>query len=168
MRHFMQIVENETGPVFYHGTRVELEPGMILAPQSEGYVHGSGFDSLEIKAHRYCEQVLERYRPSNAISRSRAVFMCDTIESIDRAGGYEDFIYEVEPTGPVSRCNLYWYSSLESWCFQLDDPEKAEEYDLKNMARGYWECAPNDIGEPWRDLVEYLSISAKIIRRINA
>lgn len=163
-----EIFEDAQGLVLYHGTRKNFPVGTVLTPQKEGYVHGSHMDPLEIKAHKFCEQVLEEYRPSSAVPRAQAVFLCDNPSNCELAGGYDDFVYVAEPQGHVTKCNLYWFSMLESFCWQFDDPaEMADHNDLRMMAKNYWKCAPNDLGETNRDMVEYLTPSAKIIRRVK-
>lgn len=165
MRELMKLVESMS-PTLFHGTRKQFEVGDTLTPQEEGYAHGSHHDPIERKAHQFCEAVLERYRPRDATPRKEAVYMCDKPDDIDRAGGYEDHIYIVEPEGPVTRCNLYWYGTLEGFCMGFDDPNDADEQDLRTMAKGYWGCLPNDLDEPHRDLIEYLARAAKIVREI--
>jgi hypothetical protein len=153
-----------SSPRLYHGSRKEFPIGFVLTPQAEGYAHGSGMDTIELEAHQYCETKLEDYRPRAAISRKNAVYMVAKPDEVDRAGGYEDFTYLVEPIGSVWRCNLYWYSMLESLGHDI---ENADENYVRSMAQAYWSATPNDLGEPHRDLIEYLVTSAKIIEIID-
>jgi hypothetical protein len=167
-REFLNLNENAPAIRLYHGSRIDFPVGTILTAQKEGYAHGSGYDGEELIARQMCEAGLDRYRPTGAPSRKQAVFMCDNPDKIDLAGGYDDFIYEVEPIGDVFKANLYWYSDLEGYCFHLAvEAEEPDENDVRRCAKGYWNCVPNDLGEPGRDLIEYLAGTARIIRKIS-
>lgn len=159
----MAILEN-VATTFFHGTRTNLPVGTVLKSQKTGYVQGSGFDEMELAAHKMCEAILEDLRPSSAVSRIGAIFMCDDPTNCERAGGYDDYVFEVQPQGPVSKANLFWYSELESYCYNFDSVREMDWQDCQEMAKGYWNCLPNNVGEPHRDLVEYVTQTAVILR----
>ena len=77
-------------------------------------------------------------------------------DEIDSAGGYEDFVYLVEPIGSVERNDMAWYSEVGicEWD-RLDDPE------LKLFAAAYWSGKP--FREPAHSLFEYRARSARIL-----
>jgi hypothetical protein len=161
-------LSESTGSKLYHGTRKDFPIGFILKAQPDGYAYGGGEEGAERLARMWTEQALEDARRRRGVARQDAVYMCAKIDEIDRAGGYEDFIYEVEPIGPVTKANLFWYGSLESYCFHMAaEGEEPDGQDLRTMAANYWNCAPNDIGETHRDLIEYLAGSARIVARVN-
>lgn len=112
--------------VFYHGSIKELEDGLHLLAQSDGYVQSEADEAIE-----GFEDFMESLRPEDKISRFDAVFMADNTEDIDNLGGYTDFIYKVEPIGEYSKHDLSWYSDASN--YYLVDNEKAKECALK-----YW------------------------------
>jgi hypothetical protein len=156
VRELINIVENAQG-VFYHGSRNELAIGTVLTARSEGYVNGSGMDDLEREAHFRTEEILEQHRPTGANSRKTAVFMVIDPDDIDYAGGYNDYVYVVEPLGPVTKCNLAWYSELYNHCF-----DEVKEAEAAELAKRYWAAEPKDDG----DLYEFLTTKARITSAI--
>jgi hypothetical protein len=73
---------------------------------------------------------------------------------VDRAGGYEDFIYQVEPIGKVERSDLGWYGEIAAYYWDDEnDPE------ARQCAESYWAGIPF---EP-RSLFEYRSRTARIV-----
>lgn len=177
MRKWIDLVEGKQGlresqvpDVLYHGSRKDFPVGFMLTPQTDGYIHATREDN---SAHVMLEDALERYRPAHCVPRENAVFMCEDIEMIDYAGGYNDFVYLVEPDQPVTCCNLAWYSALYSLCehetFSAQEARAQghdwypdwEEPELKVYALNYWNCAPH--GDD--DLFEWLSPRA-VIKKI--
>ena len=155
----MRLYEITGSPTLYHGSRTSFKPGDMLTAQNEGYVAGSGLDPIERAAHVKIEAFLERFKPPGAVSRIGAVFMCSDPEDIDYAGGYVDHIYVVKPQGPVTRCNLHWYSEINSYAFEDGDlPTECEE-----LARRYWSATPSGPN----DLYEFLTTSAIIVQEID-
>ena len=141
--NFRQYIE---GPdVFYHGSKKEFPVGFILLPQSDGYTSWPETQRTE--------QILEKYRPHNKLSRSKSVFMVKNPDEIDAAGGYNDFIYVVQPMGVVEVSDLSWQSEIEIY---LDGSEEEQ----RKCALNYWN------GVPYRgnsSLWEYRTPQAKII-----
>lgn len=153
---------------FYHGSRRVFRPGTVLRPQRGGYVHRSGYPAMEKRVGRLCEGFLEQARPADAVSRLQAVFMVDDPAIIERVGGYDNHVYSVQPEETVTRCNLYWYSQLESYCYQLvEQPDSLQPDDVRAMAHSYWKALPNDLDEPHRDQFEYLTASAMVISKVK-
>jgi hypothetical protein len=130
---------------FYHGSFDELAIGTVLEARPRGYV-GSADPDLE--------NLFERVRPEGCIPRQQAVFLVADPDLIDAAGGYTDFIYEVEAVSPRSH-DLAWYTQAQ---ILLDDGDipGAEE-----AARNYWDGVPY----PKRSssLIEYLVRSATVV-----
>lgn len=168
MRHFLTIVEGQVPPPLYHGSKKEFPIGFILLPQSDGYIHAE----RDNDAHTMLEDLLEKYRPKGCIPRTEAVFLVSDPEEIDYAGGYADFVYLVDPEGPITRCNLTWYSELYLLCEHetLSAQEAVqqgrdwypdwEEPEMQEYALNYWKAVPKDSS----DLIEYLVPRAKIIK----
>lgn len=157
MRELIQIVESSMVRPLFHGSRTRFKVGAILKPQREGYVAGSGLDAIQREAHHRLEAILERYRPTDAVPRHQAVFLCDNIQDIDNAGGYLDFVYTAEPLGPVTKCNLDWYSELYGLSF-----DEVDEDDAARLATHYWEAAPSP-----NATYEYLTTSARVIELVE-
>jgi hypothetical protein len=162
VRNLINIVENVI-PALYHGTRREFSIGEILKPQHDGYVHRT-----DEKPHQLLEHLLEKCRPDGKVSRSDAVFLIADPEEIDRAGGYTDHVYECEPIGPVSKCNLDWYGKAYLVCEHIileDDPDYSPDDDLEIVHQyclNYWNAVPSDSA-----IYEYLTPQAKIVNKVT-
>jgi hypothetical protein len=144
----------QTPKTLYHGSQRQFPLGMILSPQSDGYVTGHGDDN----AHQLTEQYIEKYRPANAIKRIDAVFACDNIDDIDNAGGYLDYVYTVAPIGKITICNLHWYSELYSY---LCDDDIDEDI-IKTHAVNYWNATPTP-----NAVYEYLANYFKVLELVE-
>lgn len=168
MRNFMKIVENMV-PTLYHGSRKEFPIGFTLLPQEDSYVVSDDHD----EQHHMLERAMEKYRPSHCISRHKAVYLIADPEDIDNAGGYNDHVYECEPLGPVTKCNLHWYSEAYMLCEHevLSAQEAAdqgmdhyaeygEEPELKEYCLNYWNAVP----QGGNDLFEYLTPRARVLK----
>ena len=156
-----------THPTFYHGSEERFPVGFVLKPQSDGYVYGDcadGFSSIERDTIEQTEKILERYRPRDVISRRSAVFLVDQPDPdlIERAGGYADFIYGVEPIGTVWKTNLHWYSEVYSFAEGMSDAEVQDVPGLRVLASNYWKAAPSE-----RYLWEYLCASANVLKIVR-
>jgi len=139
------------GFALYHGSQAELPVGTILRPQSTGYAT----DTDEMV--QQTERIVERYRPRNCIPRFQAVFMVANPDEIVSAGGYEDFIYQVEPVGKIERSDLAWYSQVGLYFWDDENDPEARQY-----AKAYWAGTP--FKNPANSLWEYRARSAKILR----
>lgn len=138
--------------VFYHGSIKELEGGLHLLAQSDGYVQSESDEAVE-----GFEDFIESLRPEDKISRFNAVFMAENTEDIDNLGGYTDYIYEVDPIGEYSKHDLAWYSKASN--YYLIDNEKAKECALK-----YWSGEMYDKME--ESVFEYMVESAEIVEEV--
>ena len=143
-----QLTESKT-PTLYHGSRKKFPIGMVLKPQSDGYVHSDDDNIGET------ESILDSYRPSSMLSRNQSVFMVDDPEDIDYAGGYDDYIYIVEPIGKVERNDLHWYSELSMYAGYNDDMDD----EFEQWASNYWNGVYSGSGGIW----EYRAKAAKIV-----
>lgn len=135
---------------FYHGSRKNLPIGTILTPQTDGYVFDQEWDVADI------EKAMEKYRPSDKISRKESIFMVDNPDLIDSAGGYLDYIYIVQPIGKVEKSDLDWYSNVQEWVFT--NTTEAQQK-VKQSSMNYW----NGVSSGKGSLFEYRARSAKII-----
>jgi hypothetical protein len=131
---------------FFHGSKNEFPIGFILTPQRKnGYVH----------QEKASENIVEKYRPVDKISRFESVFLVDEPSLIDYAGGYDDFVYQVAPIGQLDKSDLCWYTEMFLY---LVAP--AEEQEI--VAVNYWNGLPYN--KPASILWEYRARSAKIIK----
>ena len=150
----MRIDELLADPFYIHGSRKYFQAGFILLPQSDGYVH-----STDTEEH---ESVFERYRPKNRLSRLNSVFMLSSndINNIDNAGGYNDYVYKVEPHGKVEKSDMGWYSEI-SRLIDLD----SNDSELITIVKNYWN------GVPYRNrshsLWEYRAKSATVVKLLE-
>lgn len=122
MKH-IKLYENFNMIAFYHGSYDKLPNNTILKPHDKSYTKQND--------NSYLESILEKYKPTNKLSRYESVFLVDDIENIDSAGGAIDYIYEViVPKGIIpEKSDLAWYTEID----MVDDEEKQKEYALN-----YW------------------------------
>ena len=130
---------------YYHGSRKKFPNGFLLLPQTDGYLHYPETMVLE--------SIFEKYRPTHKLSRFKSVFLVDNPELCEYAGGYEDYVYLVQPQGVVEASDLAWYT-------EADGHEDKEE--KKRCALNYWNGVPFT-GRANR-LVEYRTPAAKILQ----
>ena len=136
--------------LFFHGSHSFLPDATVLTAKNE-YVNSSdGISELEA--------LFEIERP-NTIKhkRTNCVFMVQSIDDIDNAGGYLEFIYEVEAT-EHEKSDIAWYT--KAWIqYGENNIEGAKE-----SARKYWS------GEVFEDLdqsvFEFRTNEAFIIKSI--
>jgi len=134
---------------FFHGSYDELPIGTVLTARGDGYV-GS--------ADGQVEALFESHRPEGCIPRGEAVFLVADPDLIDAAGGYADFVYEVE-TDAAQGHDLAWYTQAQ--CLLGDGfTDRAAECALK-----YWAGIPFD--DPSASLTEYLARSASVIAELD-
>jgi 8-oxo-dGTP pyrophosphatase MutT (NUDIX family)/GNAT superfamily N-acetyltransferase len=146
-----KLLDLRTGSVkLYHGTRAKLEIGTILTPQPHGYVNDP-----EVAQH---EQIMENARPEGSLPRNQSVYMVADPDEIDFAGGYEDFVYEVEPIGEVERNNMGWYSEVSMYEWDNIADSRAVE-----AAESYW----LGLDFPKSSIWEYRAPKAKIVRLVS-
>ena len=131
---------------FYHGSSIYLEPGTVLTPRA---------DYEERWLHTDFYHILEKYRPKNKSAHKDSVFMVDTPDDVDLAGGATDWLMTVEPLGPVSKHDLNWSSEISSL---LSDGFGVESNQVKQAAQNYWAGKPHHDENVW----EYLTPAAKI------
>jgi hypothetical protein len=143
-----EILTESKVPVLYHGSYKEFPLGFVLTPQSDGYQHSTS-------DVRHTEEIIESYRPSDMMSRFDSVFMVDDATDIDNAGGYDDYVYVVEPIGNVERNNLGWYSDVAVYGeYDNDNHEDIEQWSLN-----YWH-GHDAVNGVW----EYRARSARIVK----
>lgn len=135
---------------YYHGSYDKLPIGTILKPHDKSYTR---INDVEL------ENIMEKYRPKDKLSRYDSVFMADDIDSIEDAGGSIDFIYLVEPLGEVEKSDLNWYSEID-----MITPEHNTELE-KEYAENYWNGVPYDDLDS--SVFEYRTPAAKIIKLIE-
>jgi hypothetical protein len=133
---------------YWHGSSARVAEGAALVPAPRGYAAAAAESPLE--------RLVEERRPAGAISRAEAVFLVGDPGDVDAAGGYVDFVYEVEPAGAAERHDLAWYTEAQ---LRLEDGDPAG---AAACADAYW------AGTPFRDrrssLFEWLCRSARVVR----
>lgn len=154
---------------YYHGTRTEFAIGERLFAQPDGYAVGDAYmTASEKRLQRRLEAAIDKYRPSGVVPRVKAFYMvrCDSLEQaikeVDWAGGYLDFVYEVEPLTPPHVCNMYWYTVLEEGSLMDANRLKDERWVAENATR-YWNAQPGE-----RTLFEYLTTAATVTRLVHS
>jgi hypothetical protein len=140
---------------YYHGSFEDLSIGLILKSSKD-----EGFTS-EYEEAGLIEAIFERFKPSEMISRTTAVYICSTPEMIDNVGGYTDNIFEVKPSSQVEKSDLSWYTLVASrLCDNFDSNSKVPK-DVTKMVENYWNGVERE--GAW----EFRCNSAKIVRNID-
>jgi hypothetical protein len=134
----------------YHGSRRKFPKGFRLTPQPTGYAHHPDQQILE--------QVFEKMRPPDKLSRYQSVFLVDDPTDCESAGGYEDHVYLVQPEGQVEKSDLAWYSECEVY---LDEPIERQQ----ECAKNYWVGVP--FTNPANSMFEYRCRAAIILKEIR-
>lgn len=153
MKHIKDyhIFESASELKLYHGSTKEFEIGFVLKSRPKGYT--------TLPDVKRMEDLFEKYRPEDKISRRNCVFMVNDIDLIDPAGGYLDHVYLVEPIGEVEKSDLAWYTEVD-----ILMSETHVESDLVPLIMKYWD------GEPYTgsnySLFEYRAKSAKVLKEI--
>lgn len=149
------IVSNNTK--FYHGSDKEFSIGFTLTPQTDNYDKAWGGQEWD--------RLLEHFRPNKFMSRNKVVFMTKNIDDIDMAGGYDDYIYQVEPLGPYSMHDFNWISELEVYLSEnlMIFEEAKNNITVKNICLNYWSAVPHYNESLW----EFLTPMAKIVDIID-
>jgi len=137
----------------FHGSQKQFPVGFVLKPQLGGYAHLPDEDIARV------EEIIERYRPPDKISRREAVFMVADPEEIDSAGGYDDHIYVVEPIGEVEVSDLSWYTELSVYWIDMPEDEG------RRLAEAYWSGEP--FRDPARSLFEYRAREAEVVEEVD-
>lgn len=138
----------ETSTKFYHGSMNHLPIGTVLKP-SDDYEQQWG--------HTDFYRALEKYRPRNLLSHRNSVFMVSEPDDIDLAGGGTEWMFTVEPLGPIQKHDLNWSSEISSL---IGDGYAIDSAQVKSAAENYWHGLPHPAESVW----EYLTTAAKIIK----
>jgi len=133
----------------YHGSNKRMKLGTIITSRSDGYT--------SMESEREIEDLFEKYKPANKISRKNCVYMVSNPDDIDAAGGYSDYIYMVNPIGPIDKSDLSWYAEVDGL---LHDKNKNIKI-IKSYINNYWTGVQYKTKE--HSLFEYRANSAKII-----
>lgn len=137
--------------MFYHGSKNNLEINTILISQeNKGYT--SYEECLSI------ENAFEHFRPKNKISRKIAIYLVDNPEIIEKVGGYDDYIYEIDPMGDVQKSDLYWYNEVAKEMGDFFDIEELTDK-AKKCIENYW----NSVESPDKN-IEY-RVESAIVRK---
>ncbi len=104
------------------------------------------------------EELFESVRPSHCIPRTNCVFLTKSIEDIDYAGGYTDYIYLVSVEN-INSSDLAWYSKASC---QLSDGDIQGA--IKSAIK-YWSGDIFEIAK--HSLFEYRSNCALIIKEVD-
>lgn len=137
---------------FFHGSYDELEVGQVLTCRPWLYTEAWGQTPFY--------QPLHRWKPVGLLRHADSVFMCADDEDIDLAGGAIDFVYVVEPIGPVQRHDLNWSSEISAL---LDVTDDIEDPRFQRAAEAYWAGEPHPDESVW----EYLTTEFRIVRKLD-
>lgn len=146
----MRIVEflTEANQLFYHGSMEYLPVGTILIPNLNYEFSWGDTDFYK---------PLENYKPKGMLSHKEAVFMVDNDNNLDVAGGGTEWVFRVEPLGPVQKHDLNWSSEISMIVGDYKEADREEKF--KTAAENYW----NGIPHPNESVWEYLTPKARIV-----
>jgi hypothetical protein len=135
LRHFINLVETPS-ITYFHGSRREYRVGVVLKGRKVSH---------EDKESKMVETILERTKPVTALSRHESVYMVNAndIDLIEKAGGYADYIYEVQPLDDVHVSDVFWWAEIYNYMFDYldaNDPKvKASVLQkCESLAAKYW------------------------------
>jgi len=144
-----QLFENiDDNTKVYHGSTKKFDVGFVLTPQGYGYAF--------MDSEKEIEDIFERLRPKNKLSRKNCVYLVSNIDEVDNAGGYTDYIYEVDPIGVVQKSDLAWYTNVA-----IIISDKYKEEDIIESVNNYWQGVQYKNKE--HSLFEYRCMKAKIV-----
>ena len=84
---------------------------------------------------------MEAFRPAHCLPRAQSVFLVDDpdTDNIEKAGGYADYVFRVEPVGEVERNDVGWWAEIYGGgAFEYADGDTGVLEDLKPAADAYW------------------------------
>ncbi len=150
---------------YYHGSTHLFPVGFVLLPQQDRWICCQQVDN---------EQFLEKYRPQNKISRGKAVYLVispdpDIIES---AGGYSNYVYEVDPITRVEKSDLQWYTLINMYLdfdpdiIVLSQLNLTMKDTLIMYAKNYWRGIKHTDTD--MSLFEFRTPAAKIIKQVKS
>lgn len=134
---------------YFHGSYTELPVGTTMTGRGDQY------EQDWINADFYC--ALERYRPDGLLPHKHAVFMVDTPDNVDSAGGGTEWIFEVQPSGPITRHDLNWSTRISKL---ISNGRQIDSNEIKLAATSYWNGLPLGDDPLW----EYIAPAATILR----
>lgn len=134
---------------YYHATNKNFPIGFILLPNPE-------YQQKWEKTDFY--SVLEKHRPPHMLRHANAVFMVDDLETIDATGAPINYIYEVQPLGPVQQHDLNWSHEISMLLDLGGTPEE-----IAKAAENYWNGVPHYNETAW----EFLTTSARIVALVE-
>lgn len=141
--------DDHSSKVFYHGSMETLPIGTILRPNPEYEQQWQSTDFYN---------ALEYNRPAGMMAHKDSVFMCDNPDDIDASGGGTEWLFTVEPLGPIQRHDLNWSSEISMLIsdedLTFDDPA------VEEAAHNYWAGVPHPNEQVW----EYLTPRARIVK----
>lgn len=83
------------------------------------------------------------------------------------AGGYLEYVYEVEPAMPITKCNLVWYGQLADAALGNGHVLRKKSW-VEEYATKYWNAVPySSDGKAFWDCYEYLSPYAIVKRLVH-
>lgn len=134
---------------YFHGSMDPLDVGHVL--------RGRGTDYVKAWSNTDFYAILERARPESFLPHANAVFAVGHPDDIDLAGGGTEWVFELAPTGPVSKHDLNWSSEISCLLSEGHAPDSIE---VLAAASNYWAGLPHVNESVW----EYLMPEATIVR----
>ena len=89
---------------------------------------------------------LEHYRPKSKLAHKESVFMVNSLDNIDLAGGSTDFVYRVKPIGNIEKHDLNWGSEIS--CL-IEDGYDINSEEIRTAALNYWTGIPHENESVW-------------------
>lgn len=160
IRLYIALVENENTTKYYHGSKSPYKIGTTL--------HGRPIQHSDEES-QWTETILEHTKPHTQLSRNKAVFMVNepNIDTIEKVGGYPNYIYELTPLNNISQHDTHWWTEIYQYAISYNSTTNTElklqmTNDINQLAHNYWYSIPSH-NPTW----EYLTASATISNLIN-
>lgn len=154
------VMEAETEAQFFWGSRKPFRVGQILQGRTPRHT-----DSASRKV-----EALFRMIPVDDPFKRDCVYMVTTPDSdlIERAGGYANFIYQLEPQGEVRRYDVSWWAKVLSESEGGPPARKIDEYqhwvsqEIAPLVLAYYQGKATE-----RPNWEYCCASARIVADVT-
>lgn len=136
---------------FFHASEYPHACGTELVPMP-------GYDLRWGRCGFY--RVLEALRPAGKLGHKEAVFLCDSLDALNYAGGFTDYLFEVKPEQAPVRHDMHWSTQITCLIdeFGLTLEKALAHPEIIACAHRYWQGEESN-----RPLWEYLTTSAVVI-----
>ena len=147
----------------FHGSSVPHQIGAHLVARSRK----GEFYELKDVTGLSVEEFVESYRPPDAVSRLRGIFLVASPRRLNIAGAAENHIYITEPVGPTTMAHFGWFGEVIHRRWVGEDSEELADLSADPVAgraaQNYWAGVPYPKhGGAW----EWIAREVVIVREV--